>query len=301
MALRVQGLEKDYYLANNPIFVSMNEIRPMDYYSIRIGIYNNIIVTPKGLIIGLINPWTSINISSYIKSLFPELKHNNNVLKVEINIRAIKRELNFESIVSSITLNKFFVFGGKRTNESNLTLQSGQQLKLTEKIPYWRGYENSLSFLHVTPTMSELNHIDIDVTPHESFVEQKKIKGCNSVYVKFLNSLGGYSYWLFEGLTDQQKNEHLGTINNSKVIDFGNNYEREIELYSKVSRAYLPIIQDLIISPEIYIYRLGEGGIVWDRHYAGNNTIDVNPAKSAQEVKVKLKPFSRFKPALIWQ
>lgn len=296
MAITIQGLEQDNYLVNNPILVRIKESSLIDYYSLNIGSYTNIIVTPINASNEIV-----VDISSYVKSMFPLFNQNSNMISVQFNIRAIKKEMLYPSgfattIVSSVVINKFFCFGGRRINKSNQIIQPSTVIKVTDKLPLWLGYPLTESIAY----LGSINH-STPLQPSPLFYEQKKIKGCNSIYVKFLNSLGGYSYWLFEGISDQQKNNHLGILNNSHIEDLGNDLEKEIELYSKVSRAYMPLMQDLIISPEIYIYRLSDGGFEWDRYYSGSNTVEFNPAKSAQEIKVKLKPFLNFKPTTIWQ
>jgi len=293
MALSVTGLEKDFYYANNTIFVQINESAPFDYFTVKIGSFETMTLTP-------ISGKVRIDISSYIKSLLPKLNGDNNLISMSINVMSHLKLLNATQIVSSTTITKYFLRGGIRGNRSNVNAQPNVNLKVTENLPYWKGYFRTVSFIDTLRNPNTIRHSLLNPDTIRG-VEQRKIKGCNPTYVMFLNSLGGYSYWMFEGITDQQKNSNLGVINNNVTIDLGNTFEQEIELYSKVPKAYIALMQDLIISPEIYIYSLGESGVEWTRYTSKNNTLEVNPAKNAQSVKIKLEPFNQFNPSIIWQ
>lgn len=298
MALIVQGLTGDFYYSNNPIFVLIEETSIYDYLTIKIGNYEPIIITPITSSTG--SKYARLDISSHIKSLFPVLNRNNDLVNVSIEIISWASLTWDAVVVSNFSTSKNFVLGGVRGNQTNVQATTGVYLRPTEKTPYWAGYPMVES--HIT-NASGVWHIDHSLFNPDgrTDVERRKIKGCNPIYVMFLNSLGGYSYWVFEGITDEQKNTNSGIINNNVTIDLGNQFDRELELYSKVPIDYITLMQDLIFSPEIYIYRLSSSGVIWDRCLSGNNTLSVSPAKSAQEVKIKLKPFNRYNPQLIWQ
>lgn len=298
MAILVNGLTGDFFYANNPIFVSIQESMFYSYFTVKIGSYNPIRITPIASGAGIKS--VRIDISSYIKSLIPNLNHDNTVLNVPIDILSWRSlAIGGGYTVSSFSTSKNFVLGGVRGNGSNVQATPSTFLRPVSKTPYWVGYPVDESFITNSASGYYIQKTPLNPSGR-SDVERRKIKGCNPTYVKFLNSLGGYSYWMFEGITDQQKNTNSGIINNNVTIDLGNQFDRELELYSKVPIDYMALIQDLIFSPEIYIYRLGGSGVIWDRYYSGNNTLDVNPAKSAQGVKIKLKPFNNYNPQRIW-
>lgn len=293
MALIVTGLTGDFFYSNNPIFISIQETEPYSYFTVKIGSYEPIRVTP-------VDGSARIDISSYIKSLIPNLNQDNTVQNIKIDVISwFSLPIGGASTVSSLSITKNFILGGVRGNGANVQAATATFLRPTEKTPYWVGYPVDESFITNSATGWYIQKTPLNPGVRTD-VERRKIKGCNPTYVKFLNSLGGYSYWMFEGVTDQQKNTNSGIINNNVTIDLGNQFDRELELYSKVPIGYMALMQDLIFSPEIYIYRLGGSGVIWDRYYSGSNTLDVNPAKSAQGVKIKLKPFNNYNPQRIW-
>lgn len=290
MALNINGLVNDFFLSNNPIFVNIEETNAFDFFTVKVGSYPASTITP-------INKKAILDISSYVKSLLPL---GNNMVRLSIVVSSYRKVGGNDQLLSSTTLNKYFIRGGKRGSQTNTTGKPLSALIVTDKIPYWNGYLATYSFLNTTNNQASIEMIVVNPDFMRN-TDLRKVKGCNSTYVMFLNSLGGYSYWMFEGVTDQQKNTNEGLINNTQMIDLGNSYDQELELYSKVPKSYIALIQDLIISPEIYIYRIGEEGIVWDRYYSANNTLEANPAKNAQSVKVKLKPFNKFNPQVVWE
>ena len=86
--------------------------------------------------------------------------------------------------------------------------------------------------------------------------DYRKIKGCNPTYMKFKNSIGGYSYWLFENWTDETSNSDYGVVEKqNNIYDLGNEEQSKITVFSKVPSRYNAMMSDLIVSEEIYLYR----------------------------------------------
>ena len=304
MAFSVTGLDGNGYLSNNPIIVQIGD--DVVYY-FRISFSKDNGATYLDFQLTPINKRARINITPIIKGMFPNLNQNNQNLLVNIKISTIVLVSDpitgntNESILNTVTMNKSFIRGGVRGNGRNLTLPVGAVLNPDRNIytPYFPGYPNEVS--SIINDNGNLWIAKQNINPLAPNVIKRREKGCNSTYVKFLNSLGGYSFWLFEGNTYEEKNTNSGIINNLSIIDLGNEVQEELELYSKVPRNFISIMKDLIISPEIYIYSLTEQGETWSRYYSGSNTIEINPVKTSQEVKIKLKPFTNYNPQVIWQ
>ncbi len=200
-------------------------------------------------------------------------------------------------IINEELLNKGFVYGGLRGNKSNIFARINTPLTPTEKLPYFKGYPNTYSVIEPSESGYSILHTELLITNPNAV--NIKVRGCYNVYVKFLNSLGGYSYWMFESYTDEQKNTNSGIINNHVSFDLGNKLDQEIELYSKVPRDFIPLIQDLIISPEIYIY--DKDNDEYNKYYSSSNTVQSIPYKAGQKLKIKLKPFTNYNPQVLWQ
>lgn len=307
MAVQVEGLNGNGYLINNSIILNILETgNTSGHFGFKIEIYKGSSLV-QTIVTSAINKRLRLDISSQIKSLFSlpsQYDSNSNAGLFRIHIfSGFITPLGFVyyDFSGSYNVTKSFIRGGIRGNGRNLTLPVGAVLNPDRNVytPYFPGYPNEVS--SIINDNGNLWIVKQNINPLAPNVIKRREKGCNSTYVKFMNSLGGYSFWLFEGNTYEEKNTNSGIINNLSIIDLGNEVQEELELYSKVPRNFISIMKDLIISPEIYIYSLTEQGETWSRYYSGSNTIEINPVKTSQEVKIKLKPFTNYNPQVIWQ
>lgn len=295
MALTITGLQSNYYLANNPIYITARETSSWDYAVVKVGDLPVATVTP-------IDNEVRFNIAPFIKSLMPNVSFNvfDNILSAEIRVTTFRRLLNNVSIVvSQETFNKTFIRGGNNRNLPNYNVSANQILKVTDKLPYWSGYNAMYSRMVQAGSINTISEYPLDHPqniPNEK--ERLSVKGCNPKFVKFLNRLGGYSYWLFEVSETALTNNDLGTINNNYIADLGYSYNEEIELYSKIPERYMSLMEDLIFSPSTWLFEKEENK--WHRVKLSNNNVKINRANKAQEFKIKIKPFTNYNPSLIW-
>lgn len=295
MALTITGLQSNYYLANNPIYVTVRETTSWDYATIKVGNLPVATVTP-------IDNEVRFNIAPFVKSLMPNVSFNvfDNIISTEIRVTTFRRLLNVAVVVSQEVLTKTFIRGGNNRNLPNYNISANQILKVTDKLPYWSGYNAMYSRMLQIGVFNTI--IEYPFTnPHPDDVleeERLSVKGCNPKFVKFLNRIGGYSYWLFEVSETTLTNNDLGTINNNYIADLGYSYNEEIELYSKVPERYMALVEDLIFSPSTWLFEKEENK--FHRVKLSNNNIKINRANKAQEFRIKIKPFTNYNPSLIW-
>lgn len=301
----VSGLSGNNYYINNDIYVhlSISELNaiPVNY---EVKITNaetqqneTVKIYPKA------DGSVMFNLSPALKSLFKKPEHNTSYQLEELTDNACRNVFNF-LFISRYTISdvpfedittltgKVFLRGGFIGNNSNIILSLGTVLNSSEIMPYWSGYPVA-EYKLLSSGISKNTFLDS--------IENKELryfKGCNPTYLKFLNSKGGYSYWLFEGLTDNKGTSNLGYSNNfGKVTDFGNTVNPSIQLYSKVPARFYPLMLDLIESPEIYIYKSSNE---WERIINNNNSLSRNEAKKSYEVKLNFERISNYKPSLLW-
>jgi hypothetical protein len=84
----------------------------------------------------------------------------------------------------------------------------------------------------------------------------------NGFYIKWINSLGGYSYWLFENWESNQQTKDLGEINNdynnledtlSETIQIGKTSQNRVNVTTDViNEDEQLLLSDLFDSPKIY-------------------------------------------------
>ena len=97
-----------------------------------------------------------------------------------------------------------------------------------------------------------------------SFVIENITSPCGSHYVKWLNSFGGWNYWLFNKGNETITTKDLGSINNdyddvvdtvSPYIAIGKTSETTITLQQElITQKEMLILKDLLESPKVYLY-----------------------------------------------
>lgn len=303
-SITVTGLESDRYLINNEINIDILANQQTSYFkTILTNLSNQQISTALITYVGNSNI-AQLSLQSIIKSLFnypadadgyiisDQIVPNANKYKIQIyynpadiNGNPTVEILGFETV-------KTFIRGGKRTTFTNQTINAGI-ITPTTKLPVWIGYETAEYYIDNQNLILKRLLADVSIAN----IEERRTKGCNEVYVKFLNQNGGYSNWLFESHSNIENNNNQGGfIRNNLVDDLGNETDFKLQLESKVPKAFKQLILDLIISPEIYA--LIEG--LYIRVRSGRNSMEYDNIKRSYATKINLEVDNRFNPSLLW-
>ena len=274
----LSGLESDNYLVNNEIWLDINSIVDIDTYKLSIvNLSNGEFTKPFSLY--AYNNKSSVNIQSILKSL---LLTNQSKFKI-----SIKSYLS-GNLVAEIHLYKNILRGGKRTEKTNISIRANALLRPSISLPVWNGYPYEEYVLSVDGTIK---------TQTPTNVDYRRDKGCDGLYFRFLNQLGGYSNWLFQSYQIKESNQNLGAYSNKRTIqDLGNESESDLSVYGKVPSEYYGIVEDLIVSSEIYILLDSE----WVRVFSGRNSTERDKKKKAYSVKLKFSFENRFNPSVLW-
>lgn len=283
----VTGLESDNYFINNEIWMVLNTVDTISRYELVLTNLNNGKFTRPFELFTMTNT-SRVNIQPIIKSLFdyPNVRNQN---KFQITINAyIGNELS-----GTNSFIKNFIRGGHRTELTNQNIATGTILRPSVKLPIWDGYPTDEYFLDTDGSIQIGPFADID----PSLKDFKRVKGCNNLYVKFLNQQGGYSNWLFESYSNAETNTNLGAfVRNNNIEDLGNEVDNSLNVFSKVPQEYYQLIKDLFVSLEIYVWQ----DLRWKRVLSGRNTSDYDTAKRAYSVKAKFDIENRYNPSLLW-
>lgn len=300
--LSLSGLNGNNYLINNDIIIDINSTVETSYFTLT---FENLTNQQNS---GVIRVYTNdtlqtqtLNISPIIKSLFsyPSASTNYSGLSIvtEKNSNRIKITINTADGLNLYTTTKYFIRAGNRTNDTNqtlpITVDANYNTWLTPvpKIPVWNGYNVAGYKLGSTGLILK------EVILPDGIIDNRRSKGCNELYVKFLNQKGGYSYWLFDSEKETESNINLGSfIRDNKVSDLGNESESSMMAYGKIPSEYFPLIKDLIISPEIYVLRDGE----YIRVLSDRNSVTEDLNKRAYRVTIKFDLDYRFNPSILW-
>lgn len=315
----ITGISGNYYLINNDIMVSLSAVGIGGYFRIR---FENLTNGKNTTYITAEKPLSGdgnavVNISPYLKSIFSYPKHSDEETGVvNSNLAFIRMTVEYVqgSSSSSTQITKWYLRGGRRTHFVNQAFGGAGAVLIPNaledggKLPIWANYPIILSMIQDGGGVNNLNIINVP-NPDPSVTEMMREKGCESVYVKFLNQYGGYSAWLFENYTETESNTALGTyirhggaykpqgnVPNTGFTDLGHESNISLSLSSKVPERYMSFIHDLIVSPEIYIYDDGN----WLPVASTRNSIAEESNRRAYNVKINFEKLIRFNPSIIW-
>lgn len=278
-------LNSNGYFINNEIWFNINSDSDVVYYKLIFTNLGNAKISTQFISYADANDNTYVNIQSVVKSLMnvPDGETNNST-KIQISITANEG--------TNITFTKDFIRGGKRVNDTNQTISPNQTLRLSEKLPVWSGFPVYDYFLSSGYVIQKQNLADV------TNIDYKRIKGCNNIYLKFLNQKGGYSYWLFESYTGKESGTNLGYVTSAtnNIIDLGNESKSGLEVYSKIPKEYRDYALDFVVSPDIYAYQNG----AWKKVSTANNSVEWDNIKKVYSVNFQIGLYHRFNPSLLW-
>lgn len=253
--MTIIGLENNYYLSMNDIWITVNGFTE-NTYVMEVSITN--LITGKSLSDLKLSPSPdnefAFNICLPVRALFPFPDHtiHNTLQSFQFDFN-VKFE-NSNTPDESTTLSKFFILGGRKKNgKAEWYLSASEELI----VGTW------LEWLDI-PLPGFANRIQgstiVDYVPTNKLVLKSASK-CDYKILKFLNSLGGYQYYLFEKFQEKPKSKPGKIIMNPtdrlRQDNFRNieiTTETTIEFQAKTPFAAQSVITDLISSPEILMY-----------------------------------------------
>ena len=276
------GLESNGYYINNEIWLEFPSYVGNLYFTIRI---ENITV-PQDIFIEKVYASPSgtarVNISPILKSMFGA--SNSNVFK-------ITRILSSNG--ASISLERTFIRGGERSLFTNRNSANNIYLNPALKYPVFNGYPITFYYLNGDYTISQIPQADVPL----SVIEYRNTRTCNGTYVKFLNQMGGYSYWYFESSSDNESSDNLGGfVRENLPNDLGNEVNNQIKAFSKFPKEYVMIAKDLAVSGDVYVFKNGQ----FQRCRNTKSSIEIDQNKRAYSMTFKFDIDYRFNPSLLW-
>jgi len=273
------------YFINNQIWFNISADLPVVYFRVVFTNLSNLKISTPFISYADINNNVFINIQSVIKSLFdvPDGETNSSI-SIQISITTNEG--------TNLSFIKDFVRGGKRVNDTNQTISPNQTLRPSLNLPVWSGFPIYDYFLSSGYVIQKQNLADV------TNIDYKRIKGCNNIYLKFLNQKGGYSYWLFESYTAKETGLNLGSVigATNNIIDLGNENKSGLECYSKIPKEYRDYALDFVCSPDIYAYQNG----TWKKVFTNNNSVEWDNIKKVYSVNFQVGLYHRFNPSLLW-
>jgi len=316
----VVGLNRNRYLINNPIWVEIIEIPSESIYVtatiVRLAPDGSDIPesAPTTLRLSHSNNTLYFDLSEGIKSFFPipnfELETasgsdiGTNYQDARVTLKAVSAS---GAILEEMMFTRTFIRGGRDGDINNTVLGAGATLKESTLIPRWQAFPVRKYYL------TAQNRIASTVSIPANETEQRRVVGCNPIYFKFLNTQGGYSYWLFETWDSEKSTKKAQRIESrDRNYSLGTDIDYELEVEGRVERRYFATMRALIQSPEIYVYNLRAllfsdavgtslvQRIAWDKVYAGANKMSVSSSEILKEVKFKFDVLTKQRPTVLW-
>jgi hypothetical protein len=246
----------------------------------------------------------TVDVSPVVKSLMGrpviEMGIPNSVAKIRVGIHYTYSDLDTDEY----WFEKTFLRAWKHTNETNITPTLNSVILPTNKIPTW-GDVMLLQAYYLTADGISL------IEMPENKTKMLPVKKCDYIVVRFLNSLGGISYWRFDSNEINHKNNEQGKISNSfDSFDLGSETDIVLILRTKIEKEFITLMRDLIYSPLIHY---SKNGIInyytqsgrpnedaqWIQIKSIGNKIDEN-FDSVAKLELKFEDFSKQKPTVLW-
>lgn len=297
------GLESNGYYIDNDIWVNVTSDDNVDYFTVNV--INQSTQESTGNMKLYPRPESGIrfNLSPVIKGYFPRQDNDINYTGLGIDVTTnwqpfrITIGQSVSGVITTQNIDRHFIKGGIETIHSNLHVYVGQKLRNADKFPIWQGYP--VAEYSVDSQFRIIKNTDLTTVTNKDF---RTVKGCNPVYLKFRNSLGGYSYWLFEGWSEPLSNSSKGIIvNNQSVFDLGSEVDSKLSVYSKVPAQYYGLIQDLIKSSEIYTYdKTKDIDEAWERLQSVSNKTELDHYSKVYEVKLNFNRIMNYNSTQLW-
>lgn len=252
--MTLTGLEQDYYLAGNDIWLRLSGFAfPVLKAEL---IYTNFttgVVLKKLVLYPRPDNSFVFNCSEPVRALFPEPDHinNNNLQQISISIAAIYvDEVNPNS---SLTVAKYFVRGHREKDAQNEWYLNSSQELIVGPWPQWWGVDLP-GFAQRIQGSTIVNFVPANT-------RLIRPKDCAYKIIKFLNSLGGYQYYLFEFWEIKEKAKSRGIslraqtrLREHNFRSLGVTAQKEIQLKTSTPYDLQDGILDLVRSSEVYMY-----------------------------------------------
>lgn len=294
----ISGLDNNYYLSLNDIWITVNDFTKKTSY----------------LELTVTNITTGVSLLPFTPSPSPENEFNFNICVPVRNLFPLPNPVDINSLQEfkfdfrvkyedttvpdeTATLTKYFVRGGMEKNGTAEWFLSSSKELVVGKWINWRGITLP-GFAKRIQNNTIVNYVP---TEENTFFLQHS-PGCDYRIVKFLNSLGGYQFFVFEKFQTKSKTKAGKMISKIskrlRVDNFRNTgltVEKTIEFETKTPHQIQEVFTELVISPEVYLYNPdgNDNDSQWQRLILENNDSIENNYTQQYENKIEFS-FSNY-------
>ena len=287
----LHNLHSNGYLTNNEIWMTLSSTTTIKYFTVTV---KNYFLQSSGKFIFYPdkNKQVAFNLQPIVKSLLSEPVGQTS--SIDLNFMPMQIMVGTDTELTSFFLDKIFIRGGNRTAETNQTQPPSINLRISERLPVWKGYpcEDQYTDNYVFRIRS---------VSYAEKVDYRRIRSGNSCYIKFLNQKGGYSFWLFESFSEKESATPLGfnsPPNQGRLVNLGSDVKHEIKIYSKIPAEYVNYVRDLVVTPAVYVY--DKKTVSFKTAFMKSNSVEFDDVKKVYSVTFTLDLYYRFNPSLLW-
>lgn len=303
----VTGLNGNRYLAGNPIPVGFFPDTDDFLSGSKITVTVTKLVTHAGDVQITLPPFTlypppkgmTIDLAPYVKGLLPKpYVPDGNYQNPVPNYQRLSFTISeTQGDTSQVFNNKTFIRGFKRTkSDQGITLPVGTTLNNADRIPYWGSYPVARFLIHTDSTIRPQLVIDSQYTK-----QMRMPTACNPFYVRFLNSLGGYSFWMFNSWEWETSSDAVGVIKRTTSINnesLGFTEQNTITVDTRVKREFYGMMRDLCVSPVVQVYN--QFGMEWLKIEMQGSSFQENNYEDLQEPTFTFDLMLNNNPQVIW-
>lgn len=271
-----------------------------DYIAVTFKVYHNSAVQTYSNDYHAHNGKLTISLNAILKSIFKVADDFDYTASRDYTIDDNYHFAKLSIQISSIQMN-FVVINGVIQTMEQWAYTVDNRIGVAAKMPVFHGYPLSVSILKNNAIQRRLlydGNLDSSVfaIDESTFIAERIYE--SGIYIKFLNSKGGYSYWLFDSIhLETIKTKDLGNVSSFPMVqptarfDFqhlGFSKEKSIELESAVPVAsgYIDELTEIETSPEVYVYMAERGSMQ-------NKWLRIKPVSgSGKRIKNKTDVFS---------
>lgn len=297
----VGRIPAEIYFVNNPVYIELRDdnakrivVTAFNYstlkeYELTLDLYNGVAIFDASIIAKAMMPLPLNSIA------YQEQGLNNNRVYIRFTFDSLDEN---DDVIDSQSYPLTFIRGGLVVG-NNIYITDGSELIESERVPVWNGYPTSMAEV-------EGNQIIYRTILKPNEIEVMRTLTCNGMYLMWLNSKGGYSYWLFEIWEMELKSDKSDVLRAYKAGDnyqafqtTGNKSTYSINVQSTIKKDYFNHIKSLVNSPEVWVFNLENyvdyfsnfnpaippiNGMQWKRIHNNGNSFNWNSWEQTKEV-----------------
>ena len=302
----VTGLNSNRYLAGNPIPVGFFPDTDDFLSGSKITVTVTKLVTHGGDVQFSYPPITlyppakgmTIDLAPMVKSLLPKPYAPNGSYQNPVpNYQRLSFTISeTQGDTSQVFNNKTFIRGFERTKSNQgITLPIGTTLNNADRIPYWGAFPVARFYIDSNNTIQAQTVIDSQYTK-----PMRMPTACNPFYVRFLNSLGGYSFWMFNSWEWETSSDAVGVIKRTTSVNnesLGFTEQNTVTVDTRVKREFYGMMRDLCVSPVVHVYQ--QFGMEWLKIELQGSSFQENKYEELKETTLNFYFALNNKPQVI--